>query len=51
LIRDLISNGTFADSSAVDANGLDMAKSPNDVLGVAKAYLKSVLWAGNLPAS
>lgn len=51
LIRDLISNGTFADSTAVDANGLDMAKSPNDVLGIAKTYLKSVLWAGNLPTS
>ena len=51
LIRDLISNGTFADNSAVDNNGLDLAKAPNDVLTAAKPFLKSVLWAGNLPAS
>ncbi|GGH70356.1 NAD(P)H-hydrate repair Nnr-like enzyme with NAD(P)H-hydrate dehydratase domain [Filimonas zeae] len=51
LIRDLISNGSFADNTVVDANGLDVSKSPAEVLGVAKAYLKSVLYAGNLPTS
>lgn len=50
-IRDLISNGTFADSTTVDANGLDMAKAPSEVLNVAKDYLTSVLWGGNLPTS
>lgn len=51
LIRDLISNGTFADSTAVDANGLDMAKAPKDVLATAASYLKSKLNANNLPTS
>lgn len=49
LIRDLISNGTFADSTVIDADGLDDAKSPDEVLAAAKPFLKSVLWGGNLP--
>lgn len=51
LIRDLISNGTFADSTAVDANGLDMAKAPKDVLAIAGAFLKSKINANNLPTA
>lgn len=51
LIRDLISNGTFADSSVVDANGLDMAKAPKDVLAIAGAFLKSKINANNLPTA
>lgn len=51
LIRDLISNGTFADNTAIDANGLDMARKPSEVLGIASAYLKSTLNASNLPTS
>lgn len=50
-IRDIISNGSFADSTTVDANGLDMAKMPNDVLAVAGTYLKSKITAKNLPTS
>ena len=50
-IRDIISNGSFADSTAVDANGLDMAKMPNDVLEIAGTYLKSKITAKNLPTS
>lgn len=49
LIRDLISNGTFA--SDTDANGLDVAKSPSEVLAIAGTYLTSVLDASNLPTS
>lgn len=51
LIRDLISNGTFADSSAVNANGLDLANDPGKVLTAAAPFLKSVLWGGRLPQS
>jgi hypothetical protein len=50
-IRDIISNGSFADSTVVDANGLDVAKMPNDVLAVAGTYLKSKITAKNLPTS
>lgn len=49
LIRDLISNGSFADNTVVNANGLDLASRPADVLMAAKPFLKSVLYAGNLP--
>ena len=49
LIRDLISNGTFANS--VDSNGLDSAKTPAEVLAIAGTYLKSVLDASHLPTS
>lgn len=51
LIRDLISNGTFADSTVINANGLDLSRSPNEVLGIAGAYLKTTLNASNLPTS
>src|SRR5665213_625974 len=32
LIRDIIASGSFADMTAVDANGLDAARAPKDVL-------------------
>jgi len=48
-IRDLISNGSFADSTAINASGLDLVNKPADVLTAAKPFLKSVLYAGNLP--
>ncbi|WP_367866311.1 ferritin-like domain-containing protein [Pedobacter sp. WC2423] len=51
LIRDLISNGSFADLTAVDANGLDGAKTPIQVLTIAKTYLKTAINASNLPTS
>ena len=51
LIRDLITPGTFADMTAVDANGLDVVRMPNDVLAIAGAYLKTKLNASNLPTS
>jgi hypothetical protein len=50
-IRDLISNGSFADSTVVDANGLDMSRDPAAVLDIAKTFLKSKLNASNLPTS
>lgn len=51
LIRDLISNGTFADSTVVDANGLDKANMPSVVLQAASGFLKSKLNARDLPTS
>ncbi|MBZ4189456.1 ferritin-like domain-containing protein [Niabella beijingensis] len=50
-IRDLISNGSFADSTVIDANGMDKAQSPADVLMIAQSFLTSKLWGGNLPQS
>lgn len=51
LIRDLISNGSFADSTAVDANGLDKANTPATVLAAASGFLKSKINGSNLPVS
>lgn len=51
LIRDLISLGTFADSTVIDANGLDVVRTPAQVLEIASAYLVSRLDASNLPTS
>ncbi len=45
-IRDLITNGTFADST--DANGMDMAMAPKEVVAIANAYLKTKVSANNL---
>ncbi len=50
-IRDIISAGTFANSEVIDSNGLEMSKSPAQVLSVASAYLYSSLNANNLPTS
>jgi hypothetical protein len=49
LIADLISNGTFADT--VDNNGLDMARTPGEVLAIASKYVVTKLDASNLPTS
>lgn len=49
LIRDLITPGTFADSSVVNAQGLDLAKPPSEVLPIAQTYLVSLLNGNNLP--
>ena len=49
LIADLISDGTFADTT--DANGLDMARTPAQVLDIAKTYVVTKLDASNLPTS
>jgi hypothetical protein len=50
-IRDLISNGSFADSSVIDANGLDKSRMPMEVLQAAAAFIKTKINAGNLPTS
>lgn len=50
LIRDLIALNTFADSTVVDSNGLDMARTPSQVLNIASAYLKTKVDASHLPS-
>ncbi|KYP14996.1 ferritin-like domain-containing protein [Flavihumibacter sp. CACIAM 22H1] len=49
-IRDLISNGSFADSTVVDMNGLDKSRMPAEVLTIASAFLKTKINAANLPS-
>jgi rubrerythrin len=50
LIRDLIENGTFANMEVVDANGLDKARKPSEVLAIAQTYIKTKITASNLPS-
>ena len=49
-IRDLLSNGSFADSSVIDANGLEMSRKPRAVLSIAAPFIKTKLNASSLPA-
>lgn len=57
LIRDLINNGSFSDLAslsafgAVNANGLDGALMPKDVLALADPYIVTTINASNLPTS
>jgi len=51
LVRDLISNGSFADTTVVNAQGLDMARTPAEVLAIAGTYIKTKINASNLPTS
>lgn len=48
LIADLIAPGTFANT--VDGMGLDSARTPAQVLDIAKAYLVTKINASNLPS-
>ncbi len=50
-IRDLISNGSFADSTVIDMNGLDKSNTPPDVLAIANTYLKTKVSGKYLPTS
>ncbi|MEP6464710.1 MAG: ferritin-like domain-containing protein [Parafilimonas sp.] len=50
-IRDIISYGSFADSTAVDANGLDLVNTPTAVLMAASPFLISKLDASHLPTN
>lgn len=49
-IRDLISNGSFADNTVIDAMGLDKSRTPTEVLTIAGAYVKTKINASNLPS-
>lgn len=50
-IRDLISYGDFAGDDVIDANGLDLARKPNQVLSIADKYIVTAINANNLPTS
>ncbi|MCG2617421.1 ferritin-like domain-containing protein [Terrimonas sp. NA20] len=50
-IRDIISNGTFADNTVVDTNGLDKSRTPAEVLTIANTFLKTKVTGSNLPTS
>ncbi|WP_205504017.1 ferritin-like domain-containing protein [Rufibacter psychrotolerans] len=57
-IRDMIENGTFASGPAgitggniVDANGLDVALTPTQVLMAAQPFVKETLNGSNLPTT
>jgi hypothetical protein len=50
-IRDMVTAGSFADMTAVDSNGLDKARTPEEVLSIAGAFLKTKINASNLPTS
>nr|WP_310586028.1 ferritin-like domain-containing protein [Runella sp. MFBS21] len=47
-IRDLLSNGTFADNTVVDSNGLEMSKDPAAVLQAAAPFIKNTINASAL---
>ena len=49
-IRDLISNGSFADNTVIDMNGLDKSRLPAEVLMIAGTYIKTKINASNLPS-
>ena len=49
VIRDLITNGTFADDTVVDAKGLDKARTPQEVFAIAGTYIKTKINANTLP--
>ena len=48
LIADLIAPGSFANTT--DANGLDMARTPAQVLAIAGTYIKTKIDASHLPS-
>lgn len=52
-IRDLLSPNTasFAGNDVVNAQGLDVSRTPAEVLSIAGAYLKTPLNSSNLPTS
>ncbi|MDB5014319.1 MAG: Tat (Twin-arginine translocation) pathway signal sequence containing protein [Daejeonella sp.] len=50
-IRNLIQYGSFANSEVIDANGLDKAMMPMDVLAIAGTFVKTEINASNLPTS
>jgi rubrerythrin len=50
-IRDLLSYGSFVDNTAVNEMGLDLYRTPPQVLQIAGTYLKTKINASNLPTS
>jgi hypothetical protein len=50
-IRDLLNYGSFADSSVVNQMGLDVYRTPVEVLQIAGNYIDTKIIANNLPTS
>lgn len=50
-IRDLLSYGSFADSTAVNAMGLDLYRKPSEVLSIVAPYVSTRIIANDLPTS
>lgn len=50
-IRDIISPGSFADNTVVNASGLDVAATPPAVVTIANSFLVTKISAANLPTS
>ncbi|HEV2086568.1 MAG TPA: ferritin-like domain-containing protein [Gemmatimonadales bacterium] len=50
-IRDLLQANSFAGSDVVNANGLDQAKAPSEVLTAADVYITTTVTANNLPTT
>ena len=51
LIRDLITDGSFANSEVIGPNGLEKSLSPAEVLKAAAVYITTVIDAENLPTA
>ena len=51
ILRDLLSNNSFAGSDVVDAMGLDKARMPKEVLRIVSPFIKTKINANNLPTS
>lgn len=49
LIRNLISEGSFANSEVIDANGLDNSMLPSEVLTVVQPFIKAQINSSDLP--
>jgi rubrerythrin len=50
-VRDLIQYGSFAGPDVIDSNGLDVVKTPPQVLAIADTYIVTKIIANNLPTS
>ncbi|MEO7801783.1 MAG: ferritin-like domain-containing protein [Ginsengibacter sp.] len=50
-IRDLLVYGSFADSSVVDGNALDVVRTPPEVLAIASNFTYTKIISNNLPTS
>jgi len=50
-IRDLISYGSFADNTVIDSNGLDVSRTPQQVLAIADTYIVTNINSNNLPTN
>ncbi|MFD2600129.1 ferritin-like domain-containing protein [Sphingobacterium corticis] len=49
VVRDLIDNGSFANSEVIDGNGLDVSNSPTKVIQAAAPFIKSKIDVRDLP--